>query len=139
MNYLTYAILISGTALAQSITGVAVLKGSLKTKVTVRGISSTCKVKVSKIRNIMEEDAYGYPGYRVILSVNLDGKNDKDETVVKLDQEFSVTNFWNEGGKVVAKDFEYFSTNGALLSIKKDGRLKSLSFPLNGEKITCAF
>ncbi len=139
MKYFTYALLITGTAMAQSITGVPVLKGALKTKTSVRGISTTCKVKVSKTRNIKDEDAFGNPGYRVIFSVNLDGKNDKNETVVKLDQEFSVTNFWNEGGKIVAKDFEYFSTDGALLSIKEDGRLKSVSLPFQGGKVTCAF
>lgn len=139
MKYLTYALLISGTALAQSITGVPVLKGSLKTKISVRGTSTTCKVKVSKTRNLKEEDAFGNPGYRVILAVNLDGRDEKSETVVKFDQEFSLINFWQEGGKVVAKDFEYFSTDGALLTIKEDGRLRSLSFPFQGQKLTCAF
>ncbi len=139
MKYFTYALLITGTALAQSFTGVPVLKGSLKTKTNVRGTSSTCKVKVSKTRNLKEEDAFGNPGYRVILSVNLDGKNENNESVVKFEQEYTVTNFWNEGGKVVARDFEYFSTDGATLSIKEDGRLKAFSFPLQGEKITCSF
>ncbi len=53
----------------------SVLKGSLKTKVVVNGISSTCKVKVDKIRNIMEEDAFGFPGYKVKIEARLEGKN----------------------------------------------------------------
>ena len=139
MKLFIIAALLSTTAFAQQITGVAVLKGSLKTKVMVNGISSTCKVKVDKIRNIMEEDAFGFPGYKVKIEASLDGKNDKQETVVKLDQIFNLTNFWTENGKVVAKDLEYFSTDGALLTIKPDGRLKSVTLPYNNQKITCAF
>jgi hypothetical protein len=139
MKYLTYAALITGTAFAQPITGVSVLKGTLKTKVMVRGTSSTCKVKISKIRNIMEEDSFGYPGYRVTLEADVEGRNDKQELVVNYHRNFSLSNFWEEGGKVVAKDFEYASTDGALLTIKEDGRLKSLSFPVDNDKLTCSF
>ncbi len=59
--------------------------------------------------------------------------------MIQIDQVFNLTNFWNENGKVVAKDLEYFSTDGTLLTIKHDGRLKSLSFPYNNQKITCSF
>ncbi len=139
MKVLIFAALLSTTAFAQQITGVAVLKGSLKTKVAVNGVTATCKVKVDKIRNIMEEDANGFPGYKVRIEASLDGKNDKQETVVKLDQVYNLTNFWTVDGKVIAKDLEYFSTDGALLTIKPDGRLKSFVIPYNNQKITCAF
>ncbi len=139
MKYFTFAALMTGTAFAQNITGVAVLKGSLKTKTLVRGISTTCKVKVAKIRNIKEEDYYGFPGYTVKVEVDLNGKNDKQETVVRYGKEFTLTNFWRENGQVVAKDFDYFSEDGALLTIKTDGRLKSFSFPVDNQKITCSF
>lgn len=139
MKYLSFAALITGTAFAQTITGVPVLKGSLKTKVMVRGVSSTCKVKVSKIRNIKEEDSFGYPGYRVNLEADVEGRNSDQERVVNYHREFTLTNFWEEDGKVVARDFEYFSEDGALLTIKEDGRLKSFSFPVENGQITCSF
>ncbi len=139
MKYFTFAALMTGTAFAQTITGVPVLKGALKTKTSVRGTSTTCKVKVAKIRNLKEEDSFGNPGYTVKVEVDLDGKNDKQETVVRYGKEFTVTNFWPENGQTVARDFDYFSADGALLSIKTDGRLKSFSFPLDNQKITCAF
>lgn len=137
MKYFTYAALITGTAFAQSITGVPVLKGALKTKTMVRGTQSTCKVKVSSIRNIREEDFYGFPGYKVIIDVNVEGRNENSERVIGIEREFVVTNFWNENGRVVAKDFEYFSEDGANLTIKPDGRLQNFAFNDNGTRITC--
>lgn len=139
MKYFSFAVLVTGTAIAQSITGVPVLKGSLKTKTLVRSTQSTCKVKVSKIRNLMEEDAFGNPGYRVRIEANLEGKNDKNETVVRFDKEFALTNFWEVNGQTVAKDLDYFSEDGAYLRIKPDGRLKTFSFTYGEEKITCSF
>lgn len=139
MKYLTYAVLLSSTAFAQSITGVAVLKGSLKTKTLVRGYQSTCKVKVDSIRNIRDEDFYGFPGYTVVIKVSVDGSNEKQEKVVSIDRQFTVTNFWNEGGKVIAKDLDYFSTDGANLTIKPDGRLKAFAFNDNSSRINCNF
>lgn len=139
MKYFTFAALVTGTAFAQSITGVPVLKGALKTKTLVRSTQTTCKVKVVKIRNLMEEDAFGNPGYRVRIEANLEGKNDKNETVVKFDKEFALTNFWEVNGQIVAKDLDYTSTDGAYLRIKPDGRLQTFSFKYGEEKITCAF
>jgi acyl-coenzyme A synthetase/AMP-(fatty) acid ligase len=139
MKYIAFIILFSGSAIAQSITGVPVLKGTLKTKVNFHGVSATCKVKVIKLKNIMEEDAFGFPGYQVRIEADLNGRNENGESVVSFDREFMVTNFWNVNGKTVAKDFEYFSEDGALLTIKEDGRLKSFVFPVQNEKVTCAF
>ncbi|MFL5783421.1 MAG: hypothetical protein ACJ76H_02355 [Bacteriovoracaceae bacterium] len=139
MKYLAFAILFSGSVAAQSITGVAVLKGTLKTKVNFHGVSANCKVKVIKIKNIMEEDAFGFPGYQVRIEADLDGRNENGESVVNFSREFMVTNIWNVNGKTVAKDFEYFSEDGALLTIKDDGRLKSFAFPVQNEKVTCTF
>ncbi len=139
MKLLIIAALLSTSAFAQQITGVSVLKGSLKTKVVVNNVSTTCKVKVDKVKNIMEEDAFGFPGYKVRIEASLDGKDKEGKSVVKLEQIYNLTNFWPENGKVVAKDFEYFSDDGSLLTIKPDGRLKSFVIPFNGQKITCAF
>ncbi len=139
MKLIIVAALLSTTAFAQEISGVAVLKGTLKTKTVVENIPTTCKVKVEKVRNIMEEDAFGFPGYKLKMKISLDGKNSKQETVVTLDKDFELTNFWNENGKIVAKDFEYFSADGALLSIKADGRLKSMTVPYKNQKVICNF
>lgn len=139
MKYFSFAVLMTGTAFAQTITGIPVLKGSLKTKILVRSIQTTCRVKVIKIRNLMEEDAFGNPGYRLRVEANLEGKNDKQETVVKFDKEFALTNFWAVNGQTVAKDLDYTSTDGAYLRIKPDGRLQTFSFQYGGEKITCSF
>lgn len=139
MKKLIIAALMTSSAFAQSITGVAVLKGSLKTKVNVNNIPTTCKVKVDKIRNIMEEDAFGFPGYRVIIKVDLSARGRDNEILVNFDREFTLVNFWNVGGRTVAKDLEYFSPEGALLMIKPDGRLKSFSFPFEGQTVTCSF
>ena len=139
MKYLIFAALVTTTAFAQTITGVAVLKGSLKTQTLVRSIQSTCKVKVAQTRNLKEEDAFGNPGYRVRIEANLEGKNDKKETVIKFDKDFTLTNFWVVNGQTVAKDFDYSSPDGAFLRIKQDGRLSSFSFPYGEENITCSF
>ncbi len=139
MKYFFLAAILSGSVFAQNITGVAVLKGSLKTKTLVNDQSATCKVKVDKIRNIKEEDAYGFPGYKVTVEASLEGRNEKSELSVRMDQQFTLTNFWNVNGMTVAKDLDYFSVDGAFLKIKPDGRLASFSFPYQNQKITCAF
>jgi hypothetical protein len=138
MKYFTAA-LFAGTAFAQTFTGIPVLKGSLKTKTLVRGVSSTCKVKVARIRNLKVEDSFGNPGYTVQVELDLNGKNDIQETVVRYGKDFTLTNFWQENGQTVVRDFDYYSEDGALLSIKSDGRLKTFSFPFDNQKITCAF
>lgn len=139
MKTLIIAAIISSSALAQSITGVAVLKGSLKTKVPYNGVEATCKVKVEQIRNIRDEDAYGFPGYRVVVSVDLNGRTKDGDSVVNFDRQYTLTNFWNVNGMTVAKDLDYFSTDGANLTIKPDGRLRTFAFPVDGRTITCAF
>jgi hypothetical protein len=139
MKYLTIAALMTSTAFAQTITGVPVLKGSLKTKVMVRGINTTCKVKVERIRNLKEEDSFQNPGYKVTIDTDLDGRNSDGEKVIRFGKQFVLTNLWPENGQIVAKDFEYFSEDGAVLTIKPDGRMRTFTIPLDNQKITCSF
>lgn len=139
MKYFTYALLLSSTAFAQNFTGIPVLKGSLKTKILVKGTQTTCKIKVVKVRNLMEEDSFGNPGYRVRIEADLDGRDSERRPVVKFDREFTLTNFWQQNGQVIVKDLEYGSNDGANLTIKPDGRIKAFSFPFENEKVTCSF
>src|SRR5665647_934096 len=58
---------------AQSIQGTMVLKGSIKTKIMVNGIKTVCKMKIDKVKNLLEEDAYGNPAYQLQAEIELDG------------------------------------------------------------------
>ena len=123
---------------AHLIVGTPVLKGTLKTKVNVKGIESTCKVKIDKIKNLMEEDSFGNPAYKIFVDVSLDGHDYNSGLSVRLNQSVVLTNLFQDGAGTIVKDYEYVS-EGYYLRISEDGRLKSLNIPFESRSITCSF
>lgn len=139
-SLLTIISLFSLSVFAQEIQGTLMLKGSLKTKITVNNVNTTCKVKVKKVRNILEEDAYGNPGYRARIQLSLSGNDYERQIKVKFDKEVDVINMHDENGTKIVKDFDYFSSEDKIyVSIDGKGRLKQARFPYQGQTITCKF
>ena len=136
------ALVISSSAFAAQFQGTMVLKGSLKSKVTVNGVETTCRASVDKVKNILEEDSNGNPGYRLRLAVKLDGRDEKRKIEVKVDQTATVNNFFKVGDKVEARDLEYADSetnSGLTMKIDYEGRIKSVSVPFQGQSVTCLF
>lgn len=124
---------------AHMIVGTPVLKGSLKTKVMINGVKTTCKIKIEDIKNLKFEDSYGNPGYTVRLNANLSGSDTKREISIRFSRDFVLTNMFQVGANTEVKDYEYASDDGVVLKIKTDGRLKSVMFPYQGQNVTCQF
>ena len=71
---------------AHKIEGTLVLKGTIKTKINVNGVPTTCRVEVKKVKNYMKEDSFGNPAYRVLLDLSLDGGGFRDDARVRFSQ-----------------------------------------------------
>lgn len=130
---------VTGSALAYDITGVAVLKGSLKTKTYVKGVETTCRVEIKKVKNLLEEDSNGNPAYTVRTNVSLDGSDSKRKITIKVDRDVELTNMFQSGTIRTVKDLEYASTDGVRLFIKEDGRMRLLQYPYEGQTLNCNF
>lgn len=127
------------TAQAHTIEGTLVLKGAIKTKIVVNNLTTTCKVKVEKVKNLMLEDSYGNPAYDVRVNMNLDGSDQERRRLVKFDKDFRLNNLFVVGTGTEVRDFEYQSAEGATMTIDGQGRIKNVSFPTPYGKINCAF
>lgn len=130
-------VLTSTQLMAHEIEGTLVLKGSLKTKITVNRIKTECKVKVHDVKNLMEEDSFGNPAYKIKLEISLSGR-DKDRRV-KFDQKVWVNNLFKDGNGSIVKDLEYASPEGTKLFVNNQGRMKSVQFTYSGQTISCDF
>ncbi len=137
MKYFILLLSLSTFANAHVIQGNPILKGSLKTKLMIGVVEATCRVEVEKVKNLMQEDAFGNPAYRVRLEINVSGKEKKEE--VKISRNVEFVNLFQEGSTLIVKDFDYYAKDGSTLKIKADGRLESLTLPLDNQKITCSF
>ncbi len=127
------------TAFAHSIEGTQVLEGSLKTKLIVSGIETTCKVKIDKVKNLMEEDSYGNPAYNILVRMELSGNDYERSIKVKYDKRSWMNNLFQVGSKTEVRDFEYKAQDGSTLTINQSGRLVSASMLYQNKKITCTF
>lgn len=130
---------IATTASAHQITGTPILKGSLKTKIIVNTIETECRIKVEKVKNLLEEDSFENPAYNVRVEVALSGRDVKKKIEVKHNREYWFKNLFPNGSGTIVKDYEYFTEDGSTLEIKTDGRLKTVQFPFEGRRITCNF
>lgn len=130
---------LSLTASAHLIDGVQILKGTIKTKIVVNAVKTTCKVKIEKIKNLMLEDSYGNPAYNVRAELSLDGNDFERSLSVKYSKEVWFNNLFTVGAKTEVRDLEYFSADGSKLMIDGNGRIKSVSFPFESKTVTCAF
>ena len=127
-------------ASAHTITGTPVLKGTLKSKLMVDGVKSTCKVQIEKIWSTNNEDSFGNPGYMVRMDLSLSGNDIDTGKTVKVDQKLMLTNMFVNGTSSTVKDYEYLSEDKKVtLTIKTDGRLNTVAFPYKTQKVTCAF
>lgn len=124
------------SASAYEITGVQMLEGSIKTQVRVGSIKTTCKVKVKKVKNLMREDQYGNPAYKVVMDVSLSGGSFMAESSkkVRFDKEVTMDNLFPDG----VRDLEY-KGGGITLKITEEGRLSQVSIPMAYETIICNF
>lgn len=128
------------SAQAHEIEGTLMLKGSLKTKIMVNGIKTTCKLKVEKVKNLLEEDSFGNPGYQAKVEISLDGSDFERGVKVKLDKDVLLTNLHNEGTVWKVRDLEYFSyADKVTVQIDREGRLVSTTFPYANQIVTCKF
>jgi hypothetical protein len=132
--------LISVGAFANEIQGTLMLKGSLKTKIMVNGVSSVCRLKVEKVKNLLEEDNFGNPGYQARVKISLDGHDLERDIKVKLDKDITVINLHLEKDLRRIKDLEYISSEENIkVNIDTEGRIVSTTFPYQQQTITCNF
>lgn len=127
------------SAFAYEILGTQVLEGSLKTKIMVNGVKTTCKVKVDKVKNLMEEDSYGNPAYNILVNISLDGSDFENDIKVRYDKRSWMNNLFTVGNKTEVRDFDYKAADGSKLTINKAGRLVSATVLYNNKAITCSF
>ena len=133
-------IVFSSLGFAREFEGTMVLKGSLKSKVFINNVETTCRAKVEKVKNILEEDSFGNPGYTIKVNVSLDGNDDKRKIKIKMDQVANLTNFHKVGNKIQASDLNYADeVTGMSLDIDYEGRLKNVKVNYQGQRITCLF
>jgi hypothetical protein len=135
MNYIIIGLLtlISFSSSAHDIEGTLMLKGSVKTKTLVNGEKISCKLKVEKVKNLLQEDTFGNPAYNVLVKIELDGKT------IKFDKKVYFNNLFKVKNQTEVRDFEYASENVGSIKINRDGRILSLSVSLNSQTINCAF
>jgi hypothetical protein len=136
----TVLLLISSTLVAHEIQGTLMLKGALKTKVMVNGVKTICKLKVEKVKNLLEEDDFGNPAYQARIDISLDGSDLERGIRVKYAKELTVNNLHQEGAVKKVKDLEYFSAvDKVKVLIDQQGRLVETSFAYGSQLITCVF
>lgn len=135
------SLLLAVSASAHVIVGTPLKEGTLKAKLFVNTIESTCKVKVDKVFNLKEEDSYGNPAYRIWVDVNLSGNDVERKLKVKHKRSYELINLFTVGDKTEVRDYEYFSKDGLItLTMKTDGRLNGVTFLYNNkQRITCSF
>ncbi len=139
-SFIAFIALVSATAYSAPIEGTLMLKGSLKTKLVVNTVKSTCKLKVDKVTNLKVEDSFGNPGYQAKIEISLDGSDFERQITIKLKKELIVTNMHSAGETLQVKDLDYFNTaENVKLLITNKGRLSSVTFPYESQTITCKF
>lgn len=131
--------LASVSSFAHMIEGTQILKGSIKTRIVVNNLRTTCKVKVEKVKNLMQEDSFGNPAYNVRVDISLDGSNSDRTQLVKFDREIWFNNLFITLNGTEVRDLEYATADGARMMIDSEGRIKSVSFPSPYKTITCSF
>jgi len=125
---------------ATEIQGTLMLKGTVKTNVVVNRVKSVCKLKVEKVKNLLEEDSYGNPGYQARIQISLDGRDIERSIKVKLDKEMTVINLHLDKNLRRVEDLEYLSVEeNTKVTIDTEGRIASTTFPYQGQTIKCNF
>lgn len=131
---------LSSFAHAQTIAGTLVLKGTLRTKIWIEGVETTCRVKVDKVRNLLQEDSFGNPAYLLDVEIALSGEDSKRKIKIKHEFKVQLINLFLEDQVTRVKDLDYASSAGDVtLLVNQEGRLVFTSFPYGREIIVCKF
>ena len=138
MKFLLLATLaFSSTVFAKPIQGTLVLKGAVKTKVNVLNEKTICRVKVEKVKNVMdEEDSFGNPAYQIRTQIELNG-NEK----IKYNREVIFTNLHKTGATSQVEDFKFFvkAEPTTTMTIDQEGQLKTVTFLAQNQNVVCNF
>lgn len=125
--------ILSLNAAAHTIEGTLALKGSLKTTIFIKNKETTCRVRIEKIKNLLEEDTFGNPAYNVRANISVDSINYEKE--VWLNNLFTL-----ENNKSEVKDYEYHSSDDTIkMKINGEGRIKTVLIQYKGNEISCLF
>lgn len=127
------------TSFAHEIEGTQMLKGGRDTKIFVKDVKTKCSFDVEKVKNLMEEDSFGNPAYKVRVEVELSDKDKKKKIEVKYKKKFEFTNLFKTATGSEVRDFDYASVEGARLKIDRSGRVEEIHFPFENETISCLY
>jgi hypothetical protein len=132
---LTYSIF------AHDIKGTLVLRGTIKTKVNLNGIKTTCKIEIKKVKNLMLEDSYGNPAYQFLADISLDGRDSDFNKVINSKRSLWFNNYFViENDKTEIRDFDYKATSEvSTIVIDESGRIKKLTLLYGSNPVTCLF
>lgn len=121
----------SAPVFSHTIQGTLVLKGRLKTD-RVDGSRQTCKIKIEEVKNLLLQDSFGNPAYKVLVAISV-GKYQRTLWFNNL--------FQLESGTSIVKDLEYHASNAPhTMSINSQGRIKNIKIKKNSSHyITCHF
>lgn len=125
---------------ATEIQGTLMLKGAVKTNLLVSGVKCVCKLKVEKVKNLLEEDNFGNPSYQARIQISLEGRDFERNVKVKFEKELTVINLHLEKNLRRVKDLEYFSlADNIKVTIDSEGRIINTTFPYQQNTIQCNF
>ena len=125
------------SAFARPIQGTLVLKGTLKTKIKVFNEKTTCKVKIEKVKNLLDqEDSFGNPAYQIRTRIELVG-NEK----IKYDREVVFINIFQTGTTSQVEDLKYFVKGepATTMGVDEEGHIKQVTFVTQNQNIVCSF
>lgn len=124
---------------AHEIEGTQMLKGSRETKILVKDVKTKCSFDVEKVRNLMDQDSFGNPAYKVRVELELSGKDKKKKIEIKFKKEYQFTNLFKTATGTEVRDLEYASEDGARMKIDRSGRVSEVHFLFEGETISCLY
>ncbi len=141
MKYLIIGLVtvFSMSAIAHNIEGTLILKGTIKSKIVVNTVKTTCKLKIEKVKNLLVEDSFGNPAYNVRTEISLDGEDMDRRISVKMNKEVWFNNLFKVAAGTEVRDLEYAAADGSKMMIDSEGRVLSVSFLYNSRPINCAF
>ena len=136
-----FVLLFSLSGKAHEIEGTLVLKGAIKTKIYVNMVKTTCRVKVDKVKNLLLEDSYGNPAYRVLVDLSLNGSDLERDRFIKYKRSVWLNNLFPISSKnSEVRDLEYVSAETDVKTlIDRKGRIKQINYKALEKNITCNF
>ena len=105
MKTMIALLMITTAAQAHTIRGTMVRYGEVKSSTMVRGVEVKCSVDVAgggllggrgDVRNLLKDDQFGNPGYKVSATVKLKSK-DRDLVDLKFDEKITFSNLHASG------------------------------------------